>query len=60
MGRFSKLFGAAAGTALGQGIGDPLATILSQFMDPHAAQAVGKIVEIVLPIIGTYFAPANK
>ena len=58
--KFSKVIGAITGTAVGQGLGEPIATLLTGVMTPDHAHAVGKIVELVLPIIGTYFAPANQ
>ena len=60
MKNFSKLFGAIGGTVVGQGLGDPIAALLTGPMTPEHAQAVGKIVELLLPIIGTYIAPANQ
>lgn len=60
MRNFSKLFGATGGVILGQGLGDPIAVLLTGPMTPDHAKAVGTLVEMVLPIVGVYLAPANQ
>ena len=51
MGKYSKLFGAGTGVLIGQ--------LLAIFLPPEKAGAIGQIAAVVLPIAGTYFAPAN-
>lgn len=51
MGRFSKLFGAGTGVLLGQ--------VLSAFIPPEHADGIGKALELILPVVATYLAPAN-
>ena len=60
MRNFSKLFGASAGVIAGQGLGDPIAVLLTGPMTPDHAKAVGTLVEMLLPIVGVYLAPANQ
>lgn len=52
MGRFSKLFGAATGVLIGQ--------VLSAFLPKEHAEGIGRALELLLPILGTYLAPANS
>jgi hypothetical protein len=52
MGRYSKLFGAATGVLVGQ--------VLSAFIPQDQADSIGRALELLLPILGTYLAPANS
>lgn len=51
MGRYSKLFGAGIGVVIGQ--------VLSAFIPQDQADSIGKALELLLPVLGTYLAPAN-
>ena len=52
MKNYSKLFGAGTGVILGQ--------LLAAFLPPEKANGIGQAAQILLPIIGTYLAPANQ
>lgn len=52
MRNYSKLFGAGLGVALGQ--------VLAAFMPPEQADGIGRALELLLPIVGTYLAPSNQ
>lgn len=52
MSRYSKLFGAATGVLIGQ--------VLSAFVPQDQAEGIGRALELILPIVGTYLAPANS
>jgi hypothetical protein len=52
MRNYSKLFGAGTGVLVAQ--------VLKVFIPEQQAQGIGTALDILLPIVGTYIAPANQ